>query len=173
VRDNSPWFGLAAPGRISINRRVGARSCWRRTRDLSSPGIISIFDAQRRLWTTSCLRSCWIQRRRVDQIAAANTQTGTPRAPGRIRQDIGGEIPLLGKGKQPAEAPSHGPELVTVRLSVDRWKCRHGIELRNPCWERRPCWVRGKAIRTELGHPQFVGRQRRHRESGDVVSSAR
>ncbi len=37
-----------------------------------------------------------------------------------IWQDIGGEIPLLGKGQQPTETPSHGPKPVTVRLSVDR-----------------------------------------------------
>ncbi len=78
---------------------------------------------------------------------AKGRRNGTPKAPGRILQNIGGEAPLLEKDKRFIEAPSHGPEPATVRLSVDRWKRRHGIELRNHRRERRPCWVSGKATR--------------------------
>ena len=61
----------------------------------------------------------------------------------RSWRDLGGEIPLLGRCSEP---PSHGPKSVTMRLSVDRWNRRRGIELRNQSEERRLCWVRGKAI---------------------------
>jgi hypothetical protein len=69
-----------------------------------------------------------------------------------MRQDKSGRT-LEGKflySVRRSELPRHlsmGGGWRRLRPSVDRWKCRRGIELRNHRQERRPCWLMGKAIR--------------------------